>query len=178
MQPNATRRRARLARRSANAPACPTIVAAPAFGAGRIQTSRPSLPAVASDRIGCAANRRPGRSAPALPRRPVRCTALVSPLSFAAQPDPLSRLDAYVASTFEWVRRSPVDARFWLLFYYFCANDRGIRAVNTGLASMGHARLTQLLLDGARLRVFAPTDLAAPEFQALLSTALHNLAAT
>jgi AcrR family transcriptional regulator len=58
---------------------------------------------------------------------------------------PIKQLEAYVRSTFYWIKNFPEHARVWLLFYYHCGIDPKYNEINTELVSLGHERIKSLL---------------------------------
>lgn len=59
--------------------------------------------------------------------------------------DPQAQLEAYIRSTFAWIRKKPDYATVWLLFYYLCGIRPQYKQMHTELAEMGHRRISAML---------------------------------
>lgn len=73
---------------------------------------------------------------------------------------PSAKLNAYVASTFDWIEKRPIHARVWLLYFYDCSTDKHAHALHSDLVAMGHARITALLQSGVETKEFKDGDLS------------------
>ena len=73
--------------------------------------------------------------------------------------DPKARLEAYVRSTFVWMRDFPTHTHLWRLNFYYCGLNGKLRDLNTELVNMGHERIAALLQRGIEAGYFP----AAPE---------------
>ncbi len=58
---------------------------------------------------------------------------------------PRDQIQAYIASTFDWIVLLPEHGRIWLLYFYFCHGDAKLRQKHQELTEMGSQRL-QLML--------------------------------
>lgn len=90
--------------------------------------------------------------------------------------EPDRQFEAYVRSTFEWMRERPKHALVWSLFYYYCGLDPEYRTLHTDLVRMGETRITALLEAGRKAGVFARVpEGAAKQIQAQITGALITL---
>ncbi len=55
------------------------------------------------------------------------------------------QLNAYIVSTFDWLKKYPAHVKVWLLFYYYCGIDAKYRKLNSDLVDMGHRRIKAIL---------------------------------
>jgi len=55
------------------------------------------------------------------------------------------QLNAYIVSTFDWLKRYPNHVKVWLLFYYYCGVNPKYRKLNSDLVDIGHKRIEAML---------------------------------
>lgn len=72
--------------------------------------------------------------------------------------DPVSLLDAYVSSTFDWVESYPEHIKVWILILYYAGVEDPFRQLNSGLVATGHERIISLLVDGQSRGFFRCKD--------------------
>lgn len=77
-----------------------------------------------------------------------------------SEKEPREQLRAYVAAHVDWVEAHPEYAAVATLFFYYCAIDKKLRALNAKLVAMGHERITALIEEGIRRKVFPPQNAA------------------
>lgn len=90
---------------------------------------------------------------------------------------PRQQLEAYVDSTFDWIRLYPEHAKVWLLFFYYCSIERKRLQMHSELTEMGRSRIQALLEMGTKSGDFACHEpgLVAKMIQVAISGALLSV---
>lgn len=78
--------------------------------------------------------------------------------AMVAQPDPVSMLEAYVRSCFRWLDSSRTHSQVWLSFLHTCSHSRKERLLNTEAVNTGTDRITSLLREGQKQKLFTCAD--------------------
>ena len=64
------------------------------------------------------------------------------------------QLEGYIEGCFHWVKMFPLQAKFWMLYYYQAALDDDAHAENTQLVDAGHDRIKGILEIGKKKGLF------------------------
>lgn len=73
---------------------------------------------------------------------------------------PEKQLDAYVRSTFDWVRDYFDHMAVWLYFFYRAAVDEEYKEIHSDLVSMGFERIKAIIREGKKRKLFRCTDVS------------------
>ena len=63
----------------------------------------------------------------------------------AKKTTPAEQLKVYVETACSWQKFAPLDAKVWVLFYYYCGIKKKYRSLNSELVNQGHVRIESLL---------------------------------
>ncbi len=58
---------------------------------------------------------------------------------------PEDQFEAYIRSTFDWIRNEPVHVRAWFLFFLVCAQRGKFRKMHAELTEFGESRIIGLM---------------------------------
>ncbi len=93
--------------------------------------------------------------------------------------NPIAIMEAYVRSTFTWLKDYNKHARVWTFFLYTCAIDETYRKMHLQLTEMGQARIAEILQAGIDANVFKTsiaTPLLAKHIQKIITGGLFEVA--
>lgn len=65
------------------------------------------------------------------------------------------QLDGYIEGCFNWLKLFPLQAKFWMLYYYQAALDDDAHAENSQLVEAGHQRIRSIIESGKKKGLFS-----------------------
>ncbi len=94
--------------------------------------------------------------------------------SIRSSDSPPKQLEAYVRSTFEWIRKFPTHAQSWLYFYYATSIRSKFKDLNSELVEMGRLRIAAILEEGNKQKKWSVKNagVTAKRIQTVITGAL------
>jgi len=73
---------------------------------------------------------------------------------------PQEQFNAYIRSTFQWLKLKPTHVRAWILFFLVCTQKPKFKKIHSDLTKIGEKRITSLLLSMDTIKDKDPSNLS------------------